>query len=101
MGVSTDMGRVLLLYGEADRIETAQSLLGSDRRYVLWIDQDRVRGFRTGLFLFLTSVRGHATGAYEGHGEYRQVYSNLPGEYSEGIPGDLPQTMESYIEGFK
>jgi hypothetical protein len=101
MGVLTDMGRVLLLYGDPDRIETTESLFGSDRRFELWIFQDRVRGYRTGLFLFMTSVRDHAMGEYEGHGEYREVYSNLPGESSEGIPYDLPPMMVSYIEGFK
>jgi len=102
MGVSTDMGRVLLVYGEPDRVENAESLVyGSDRRFDLWIYQDRIRAFRTGLFLFMTSVRGHAMGEYEGHGEYREIYSNLPGESSEGIPYDLPPAMVSYIEGFK
>ena len=103
MGVSTDMGRVILLYGEPDHLETAQaiSILNIPRRFELWVYQDRVRGFRTGMFLFVKSEQEQARGESGGHGDYRQIYSNLPGEYSEGIPDDLPQTMVSYIEGFK
>jgi GWxTD domain-containing protein len=102
MGVTTDQGRVLLLYGQPDHLETANSLVyGADRKYELWIDENRVHGHQTALFLFVSSQLSAARGTYEGHGDYREVYSNLPGEPSEGLPSDLPSNMLSYIEGFR
>ena len=122
MGVMSDMGRVLLLYGEPDRVETAQStVLGPDRRYELWIDQNRIKGYPTAFFLFGSShgsfeitpnpiqsgqiesgtFENTAGGTFEGHGEFREIYSNVAGEPSEGIPTDLPLPMANYIEGFR
>jgi len=44
---------------------------------------------------------GTAGGTFEGHGEFREIYSNVAGEPSEGIPTDLPSAMANYIEGFR
>ncbi len=121
MGVSTDMGRVLLIYGEPDRVETGPSTLEPERRYVLWIDDNRVKGYPTAFFLFVSSYgafeisqspiqngqiesgtfENTAGGTFEGHGEFREVYSNVAGEPSEGLPSDLPVAMANYIEGFR
>ncbi len=101
MGVATDMGRVLLLYGQPDRIEAANSTsMGSQRRYTLWVDQDRVKGYRTAIFLFVHSQIS-ATGTFEGHGEFREIYSNVAGEPTEGVPTDLPEDMLAFIQGFQ
>ena len=99
MGVTTDMGRVVLIYGEPDRVESSPSQLDLTRRYILWIYNDRVKNYKTAMFLFLTEGRSTA-GIFASHGESRQVYSNLPGEASEGIPNDLPAPMLNYIESF-
>lgn len=102
MGVNTDQGRVYLLYGKPDRIErTNSTFYGSDQKYELWVDQDRVKGNSSGLFLFVWSQIITARGTYEGHGEFREIYSNVAGEPSEGIPTDLPLSMQEYIEGFR
>jgi len=94
MGVSSDMGRVLLVYGEPDDTEVAQSYVDASRRYELWIDHDRIHGFSTAAFLFLRSA-GLSTG-YDSR-EDREVYSNIPGEPSEGIPYDLPVTLKNFL----
>ncbi len=101
MGVSTDRGRVLLLYGKPDRIENENSVYGADRKFELWIDENRVQGHQVAFFLFISSQYSAAKGSYEGHGEYREIYSNVAGEASEGVPNDVPSTMQSYIEGFR
>ncbi|SRR5579883_1622198 len=113
LGVTTDMGRVLLIYGEPDRVESAYAVRyvnhgGSafpesdpDVSYVLWIDENRIRGHRTAFFLFVRDVGTSARGEYNTHGEYREVYSNIAGEPSDGLPTDLPSSMKSYIEGFR
>ncbi len=102
MGVTTDRGRVMVLYGQPDHVETANSVVyGADRKYELWIDENRVHGHQMALFLFVSSQYSVARGTYEGHGDYREVYSNLPGEPSEGLPSDLPATMQNYIESFR
>jgi GWxTD domain-containing protein len=100
MGVTTDMGRVLLIYGEPDQIESAASLYDPQRRYMLWTFSDRVKGYRMTMMLFVTNIGSSSTGIFANHGEYRQIYSNIPGEPSEGIPSDLPPAMQNYIESF-
>lgn len=101
LGVTTDRGRVLLVYGTPDRVEAANSLNGSDRKYELWIDQNRIQGYRVAFFLFVYSDFSGSQSAYEGHGEFREIYSNIPSEPSEGIPTDLPPSMYNYIESFR
>jgi GWxTD domain-containing protein len=101
MGVTTDRGRVLLLYGQPDQIEPANSIYGSDRKYELWVEENRIQGYQMALFLFLSSEASQARGTYEGHGDYREIYSNIPGEPSETLPPDLPAAMLNYIESFR
>jgi GWxTD domain-containing protein len=109
MGVSTDRGRVLLLYGKPDHIETANSVNGPDRRFELWVDENRVQGHQIALFLFVSSQFSAAKGIYEGHGDYREIYSNVGGEPwdrdnsdpADGLPIDLPSSMKNYIDGFR
>jgi len=72
----------------------AQSYVDASRRYELWIDHDRIHGFSTAAFLFLRSA-GLSTG-YDSR-EDREVYSNIPGEPSEGIPYDLPVTLKNFL----
>ncbi len=97
LGVATDMGRVLLLYGEPDRVQDVGSLYDSERRYELWIDESRVKGYHIAYFLFVNSETEGARGTYTGHGEFREVYSNVAGEPSDGLPSDLPQSMENIL----
>jgi GWxTD domain-containing protein len=110
MGVSTDRGRVLLLYGQPDHVEPANStLLGSDRKYELWVEENRIKGYHVALFLFVTSTEATALGMYAAHGEYREIFSNVAGEPldvenpdpSDGLPVDLPPSMKNYIDGFR
>ena len=97
MGVNTDQGRVVLLYGKPDAIESVKSVIaGSDRRFTLWIYENRLKGYRHAVILFLHDDKV----VYQNHGDYRQIYSNIPGEYSEGIPIDLPTSMYNYIQSF-
>jgi GWxTD domain-containing protein len=116
LGASTDMGRVLILYGEADHQETAYSKFGGDRKFQLWVYHDRIKGVQTAMFLFL-AVQGVKSDSYSvgpggslqnspnmpiaGRGEFQQIYSNVPGEQSEGIPTDLPTTMFTYISNYR
>ena len=100
MGVSTDMGRVLLIYGEPDQTETGASIADPARRYTLWIANDRVKSRRTAVFLFLTTEGKSSSGVFAGRGNSREVYSDVPGEPSEGIPYDLPTGMMNYINSF-
>ena len=102
MGVSTDQGRVYLLYGKPDQIEAANSINGADRRFELWTDDNRVQGHQMAFFLFVSSQYSDAKGIYEGHGDYREIYSNVGGEPSDGVlPSDLPVSMQNYIESFR
>jgi GWxTD domain-containing protein len=100
MGVETDQGRVTLIYGEPDNIEGATSILDPGIRYTLWTYTKRVKGYRTALFLFVTRI-GTSSAIFAQHGDQRQIYSNIPGEYTEGIPTDLPIITRNYIEQFR
>lgn len=110
MGVSTDQGRVLLLYGQPDRVEPGNSTIyGSDRKYELWVEENRIKGYHVALFLFVTSTKATALGIYAAHGDYREIFSNVAGEPldvenpdpTDGLPVDLPSSMKNYIDGFR
>lgn len=107
LGVATDMGRVLLLYGEPDRIENGFSTdnpdqkyqtYSPDRKYQLWVIEGRLKGYQTAIFLFVTLEGGRYSAYYVGRGGYREVYSNVRGEYSDGIPTDLPPAMLNFVQ---
>ncbi|MDP4199748.1 MAG: GWxTD domain-containing protein [Bacteroidota bacterium] len=100
LGVATDMGRVLLLYGEPDRTENAFSTVSQDRKYQLWVMEGRVKGYQTAIFLFVALEGGRYSAYYVGQGGFREVYSNVRGEYSDGIPSDLPPAMLNYVQTF-
>ncbi len=100
MGVSTDIGRVLLVYGEPNHSETVTSTSDASRHYLLWVDENRVPGRRTAVFLFLAKEGKSSKSIFAGQRDYREVYSDVPGEPSDGIPNDLPPAMISYLRGF-
>lgn len=87
LGISTDVGRVLAIYGEPDATENEYSVYDATYRYELWVYRNRVRNIPTALFLFEFS------GTLDG----RQIYSNVPGELSGPIPRGLPQKMKVWF----
>jgi GWxTD domain-containing protein len=97
MGVTTDQGRVYLLYGQPDRVESVSSTDETTRRYQLWIYDDRIRNYSTALFLFRTHIGRASSDIFSYHGDFRQIYSNIPGEPSEPLPADIPTSMRSFI----
>ena len=87
LGISTDVGRVLAIYGEPDATESEYSAYDATYRYELWVYRNRVRNIPTALFLFEFS------GTLDG----RQIYSNVPGELSGPIPRGLPKKMQVWF----
>lgn len=88
MGVVTDAGRVLVIYGNPDDTEGATSSANDGYRYELWVYRHRIATQPLAVFLFRTN----------GPREMVQVYSNVPGELSGSIPPGLPMTMMRWIQ---
>jgi GWxTD domain-containing protein len=87
LGIETDQGRVLAIYGDPDVIDNEYSVYDATYRYELWVYRNRVRNIPTALFLFEIS------GTLDG----RQLYSNVPGELSGPIPPGLPKKMKVWF----
>jgi GWxTD domain-containing protein len=87
LGISTDPGRVLALYGNPDYIEEATSVNDESYKYYLWVYTTRVRDVAPALFLFEVS----------GVRDWRQAYSNVPGEPTGILPANLPATMRKWF----
>jgi GWxTD domain-containing protein len=87
LGVSTDPGRVLTLYGNPDYIEQATSVTDESYKYYLWVYTNRVRDVAPALFLFEVS----------GIRDWYQAYSNVPGEQTGTLPAGLPATMRKWF----
>lgn len=83
LGVDTDPGRVLLIYGTPTESEEAFSLVEQGRAYLLWIFRHRVSGNTAAVFIFESGVTG----------DYLQVFSNVAGEARGKLPNDLPAKL--------
>ncbi len=88
LGVKTDPGRVLMIYGQPDYLETGSSDYGGQNLYTMWIYRNRISSQPTAVFLFRNHFRE----------EPKQIYSNVPGELSEGIPDDIPKIMLHWVQ---
>ncbi len=87
LGIATDMGRALALYGEPSEIEDETSRYDASYQYVLWIYRGTIFSGAPGLFLFET---------YTGL-DSRQIYSNVSGELSGTLPRNLPTKMAKWF----
>lgn len=87
LGVSTDPGRALVLYGEPDFIQTESSITDESYRYEMWIYTGRLRDVSPAVILFEVN----------GVKDWHQLYSNIPGEISGIIPRNLPPSMAKWL----
>lgn len=92
LGVDTDRGRLMVVYGKPNYIESAQREGGAGTQsYQLWVYENRVRGYRGAVFL-LESGYG---------GEYKQIYSNVVGEITGRIPPTIPLRIYQIIDRYR
>jgi GWxTD domain-containing protein len=88
LGVLTDPGRVILIYGRVDDTEAAESQSDENHRYTMWIYHHRLSTQPLAVFLFRT----------DSPREWKQIYSNVPGELSGVLPTGLPAYMTRWIQ---
>jgi GWxTD domain-containing protein len=108
IGAGTDMGRVYMIFGQPDAIEPGFSTTNPDRKYEMWTYYARLAGHQTAIFLFVQFNGGRSDAGrfgatsygqtYVGLGGYKQIYSNVRGEDTYPIPGDLPADMLNFIQ---
>jgi GWxTD domain-containing protein len=89
MGVDTDRGRVLVVYGKPNYIESGEATSGMSS-YQLWVYENRVRGYQGALFLFESGYTG----------EFKQIYSNVTGEVTGAIPYTIPYRIFQVIDRY-
>jgi GWxTD domain-containing protein len=92
LGVDTDRGRLIVVYGKPNYIESAQREGGAGTQsYQLWVYENRVRGYQGAVFLFESGYSG----------EYKQIYSNVTGEISGMIPYTIPLRIYQIIDRYR
>jgi GWxTD domain-containing protein len=89
MGVDTDRGRVMVIYGKPNYIESGEATAGM-ASYQLWVYENRVRGYQGALFLFESGYTG----------EFKQIYSNVTGEVTGAIPYTIPYRIFQVIDRY-
>jgi GWxTD domain-containing protein len=89
MGVETDRGRIVVVYGRPNYIETGEAS-SEISTYELWVYENRVRGYQGALFLFESGYTG----------EYRQIYSNVVGEITGALPATTPNRIFKTIDRY-
>jgi len=89
LGVETDRGRAIVVYGRPNYIETGEAA-SSTTSYELWVYENRVRGYQGALFLFESGYTG----------EYRQIYSNVIGEITGALPAAVPNRIFKVIDRY-
>ncbi|MBS1904009.1 MAG: GWxTD domain-containing protein [Bacteroidetes bacterium] len=88
MGVTTDPGRVLVIYGKPSEIESVTSAADEQAEYQMWIYLRRIPAAPIAVFLFRTDMpRG-----------WHQVYSNVPGELTGVYPSGLPERFNRWVQ---
>jgi GWxTD domain-containing protein len=87
LGILTEPGRVLAVYGMPDVQLQDHSIYDDRVQYLLYVYNGRLRDVTFAAFLFRRSSAE----------EWRQVYSNVPGEVSGGSMIGLPPQMQRWI----
>lgn len=94
LGILTEPGRVMAIYGVPD-VEDREHALDdpevphSDIQYMLWVYKGRVREATFATFIFETS---------NSSSDWKQIYSNVPGELTGIIPQNIPSIMTRWIQ---
>jgi len=88
LGVLTDPGRAMVIYGIPDIEDEDVSVIDNRVRYKLFVYNGRVRDVSFAAFLFRTP---------SSQTNWQQVYSSVPGEISGGYPNGLPPRMGKWI----
>jgi GWxTD domain-containing protein len=91
LGILTDPGRVLAIYGFPDIEDKDHSLFNSRTEYMLWVYSGRLRDVTFAVFIFKSKDQKNT---------WDQVYSNVPGEITGNPPAGLPVRMSKWIQGF-
>ncbi len=89
LGIQTDPGRVLAIYGQPDLIDEDHSAYNDQEKYILWIYYGRLKTFSFATFLFANTSSTN---------NWQQIYSNVAGELGGYIPDGLPKRLRSKIE---
>ncbi|MDP4229408.1 MAG: GWxTD domain-containing protein [Bacteroidota bacterium] len=88
LGVTTDAGRVMTIYGQPDVIESQHSSYDEGAEYMVWVYSGRLKNMSFATFLFERSNRWP---------DWEQIYSNVPGEISGPAPQDLSPLLARWI----
>jgi GWxTD domain-containing protein len=87
LGIVTEPGRVLAIYGTPDVQMKDRSEYNARMQYMLFVYQGRLRDVTFAVFLFQkpdTEI------------EWKQIYSNVPGELTGNLPNDIPRQMQQW-----
>jgi GWxTD domain-containing protein len=90
LGVETDPGRFIVIYGLPDNSVTGFSIADQTVEYMLWTYHQRIRGTSNAVVIFRR----------QGSGDWRQEYSNVQGEQAGTLPYDLPLNIQEALPPF-
>ncbi len=87
LGILTDPGRVMAIYGTPDVQD--REIQHSNVQYMLWVFKGRIRGSTFATFIFESSNSTI---------DWKQIYSNVPGELTGSVPQNIPPLMTKWIQ---
>jgi GWxTD domain-containing protein len=89
LGILTDPGRVMAIYGTPNIQDKDHATDDDQVQYIVFIYSGRVRDVSFATFIFESS-----------HTEldWKQIYLNVPGELTGSVPQDLPPRMWKWIQ---
>lgn len=89
LGILTEPGRVMAIYGAPDVSETDHAMDDNQIQYMTWVYTGRLRDVSFATFIFETSHNRF---------DWKQIYSNVPGELSGSVPQSLPARMWKWVQ---
>ena len=89
LGILTDPGRVMAIYGLPDIEDKDHSVYDGRLQYMLWVYSGRVRDVSFATFIFKSTDQ---------QSTWEQIYSNVPGELTGSAPSGLPPRMSKWVQ---
>ncbi|MEI8135604.1 MAG: GWxTD domain-containing protein [bacterium] len=89
LGIQSDPGRVLAIYGAPDVRDEDHSVYDQSDRYMVFVYSGRLKDVAFGSFLFRKSTSQIL---------WQQQYSNIPGELSGVIPDGIPVRFYKWLQ---
>ena len=89
LGILSEPGRVMAIYGAPNVSDNDHAIDDNQLEFMVWVYSGRVRDVSFATFIFESS---------HNQLDWKQIYSNVPGELTGSVPQTLPVRMWKWVQ---